>query len=67
MRRQILLADLYRQTGQIEKARAIERDLLARLAVADPDYPRLIELKRRAAASTVAPSTPQALARSPQK
>jgi tetratricopeptide (TPR) repeat protein len=47
MRNQKLMADLYRQDGQVEKARAIERDLLARLAVADPDYPLLVELKQR--------------------
>jgi hypothetical protein len=47
MRDQKLLADLYRQDGQIDKARAIERELLARLAVADPDYPLLVELRQR--------------------
>jgi serine/threonine protein kinase/tetratricopeptide (TPR) repeat protein len=47
MRDQKLLADLYRQDGQVDKARAIERDLLARLAVADPDYPLLVALKQR--------------------
>ena len=46
MRDQKLLADLYREGGQIDKARAIERDLLARLAAADSDYPLLVELKR---------------------
>jgi len=47
VRIQKLLADLYREDGQIDKARAIERELLARLAVADPDYPLLVELKAR--------------------
>lgn len=47
MRDQKLLADLYRQDGQVDKARAIERDLLARLAVADSDFPLLVELKQR--------------------
>jgi serine/threonine protein kinase len=59
MRTQILLADLYRQTQQIDKARAIERGLLAQLAVADPDYPLLVELKRRAADSTAGTATLQ--------
>jgi serine/threonine protein kinase/tetratricopeptide (TPR) repeat protein len=47
MRTQKLLADVYRQTGQFDKARAIERHLLARLAAADDDYPMLLELKAR--------------------
>jgi hypothetical protein len=47
MRDQKLLADLYREDGHVDKTRAIERDLLARLAVADPDYPLLVELKAR--------------------
>lgn len=47
MRDQKLLADLYREDGQIDKAHAIERHLLAQLAVADPDYPLLLELKQR--------------------
>lgn len=48
MRNQKLLADLYRADGQVAGARTIERDLLARLAVADPDYPLLVALKQRA-------------------
>jgi hypothetical protein len=48
MRGQKLLADLYRKDGHVEKAQAIERDLLARLNGADPDYPLLLELQRRA-------------------
>ena len=48
IRIQKLLADLYRQTGQVDKARAIERDLLSALAAADADYPLLVELKKRA-------------------
>src|SRR5262249_39625428 len=48
IRDQKRLADLYRKTGELEKARNIENDLLARLAVADPDYPLLVELKNRA-------------------
>jgi serine/threonine protein kinase len=51
MRTQMLLADLYRQTGRIDQARAIERDLLAALAAADDDYPLLVELKARAGAA----------------
>ena len=48
IRIQKLLADLYRQTGQVDQARAIERDLLSALAAADADYPLLVELKKRA-------------------
>jgi serine/threonine protein kinase len=47
LRTQKLLADLYRQTGETDKARAIERDLLAALAAADDDYPLLVQLKAR--------------------
>jgi DNA-binding winged helix-turn-helix (wHTH) protein len=47
MRTQVLLADLYRRTGRLDEARAIERDLLAALAVADADYPMLVELQKR--------------------
>lgn len=47
MRDQKLLADLYRDDGQIERARLIEQDLLTRLAVADPDFPLLVALKER--------------------
>jgi serine/threonine protein kinase len=65
MRTQILLADLYRETDQIDKARAIERGLLSQLAVADSDYPLLVELRRRAAAATADASTPP-MQRSPQ-
>jgi hypothetical protein len=46
-RNQKLLADLYREDGQVDKARAVEQDLLARLAVADPDYPLLVAVKQR--------------------
>jgi tetratricopeptide (TPR) repeat protein/tRNA A-37 threonylcarbamoyl transferase component Bud32 len=45
IRTQKLLADLYRQTGQVDKARSIERHLLATLSAADDDYPLLVELK----------------------
>jgi tetratricopeptide (TPR) repeat protein len=48
MRTQKLLADVYRQTGQVDKARAIERALLAALAAADADYPLFVELKAKA-------------------
>jgi serine/threonine protein kinase/tetratricopeptide (TPR) repeat protein len=47
MRTQKLLAVLYRQTGQVDRARAIEAHLVAALAAADPDYPLLVELKAR--------------------
>jgi serine/threonine-protein kinase len=47
MRNQKLLADLYREDGQLDKARAVEQDLLARLAVADADYPLLVAVKQR--------------------
>lgn len=47
MRNQKLLADLYREDGQVDKARAIEHGLLTRLAVADQDYPLLVALKQR--------------------
>ena len=40
------LARLYRSVGRVEEARAIEADLLKRLAVADPDHPVLLDLKR---------------------
>jgi tetratricopeptide (TPR) repeat protein len=46
MRTQALLATLYRQNGQLEQARAIERNLLTALAMADADYPLLVELKK---------------------
>jgi tetratricopeptide (TPR) repeat protein/tRNA A-37 threonylcarbamoyl transferase component Bud32 len=47
MRTQKLLADAYRQTGQIDSARVVEHNLLATLAAADDDYPVLVELKAR--------------------
>jgi hypothetical protein len=48
VRTQALLATLYRQNGQLEQARAIERALLEALAMADDDYPLLRELKSMA-------------------
>jgi tetratricopeptide (TPR) repeat protein len=60
MRTEKLLADVYRQTGQADKARVVERKLLSALAAADDDYPLLVELKARAGTasgtSTLAPS-----------
>ncbi len=50
MRTQKLLADLYRETGQIDKARSIERHLLGTLAAADDDNPLLLELNARGGA-----------------
>ena len=46
-RTQHQLADLYRRSGEIDKARTIEADLLAALSHADADHPMLVELKRR--------------------
>jgi len=51
MRTQLLLADIYRIIGQPSKARSIEMNLLSRLAVADADFPLLVELQRRKNAS----------------
>ena len=47
MRCQARLAALYRKVGQIDKAHAIERDLLAELSDADADDALLLELKKR--------------------
>jgi tetratricopeptide (TPR) repeat protein len=41
------LARLYRSVGRVEEARAIEADLLKRLALADADHPILVALKAR--------------------
>lgn len=46
-RTQSQLADLYRKTGQTEKARAIEDKLVASLGAADEDDPLLVELRKR--------------------
>ena len=46
-RNRLDLAVLYRSVGRVEEARAIEADLLKRLALADPDHPMLLELKRQ--------------------
>lgn len=43
------LADLYRAGGRIDDARRIEGDVLAALARAEPDFPLLLELRRRTA------------------
>lgn len=42
------LADLYRTVGRVDEARKIESDLLAALSHAEPDFPLLLELRRRA-------------------
>ncbi len=42
------LADLYRADGRLDDARRIEADLLAALSHAEPDFPLLLELRRRA-------------------
>jgi len=47
IRTQLLLADLYRQAGQLPEARSIERELLGVLATADSDFPPLLELRSR--------------------
>jgi DNA-binding winged helix-turn-helix (wHTH) protein/tetratricopeptide (TPR) repeat protein len=47
MRAQKDLADLYRQAGRTEDARAIEDDLVAALIAADADYPLLVDLNSR--------------------
>ena len=41
------LAQLYREDGQAERARPIEDDLLKFLALADPDYPLLRQIRAR--------------------
>jgi hypothetical protein len=46
MRLRADLSTLYRATGLASEARSIEQDLLARLALADPDFPLLREIKR---------------------
>ena len=45
------VADLLRRTGGIAEAEAIENDLRALLAAADPDFPLLVELRKRTAAA----------------
>jgi tetratricopeptide (TPR) repeat protein len=40
------LAKLYRRAGREEDARAVEAELTKRLALADPDHPILVELRR---------------------
>jgi hypothetical protein len=47
MRTYLLLADAYRQAGRIDKAQAIERDILDALAAADEDFPLLLDVKSR--------------------
>jgi hypothetical protein len=44
------LAGLYHKAGREPEAHAVEDHLLKLLAVADPDYPLLLELKARVAA-----------------
>lgn len=41
------LADLYRTVGRLDDARRIEGDLMAALSHAEPDFPLLVELRRR--------------------
>ena len=42
----LLLAELYRQNGQIEDAEPIETDLAKLLSMADDDFPLLVRLRR---------------------
>jgi tetratricopeptide (TPR) repeat protein len=46
LRNQLQLARLYREVGRAEDARKIERELLNLLALADPNHPILVDLKR---------------------
>ena len=46
LRNQFQLARLYREVGRAEDARKIERELVNLLALADPDNPMLLELRR---------------------
>jgi hypothetical protein len=41
------LADLYRQVGNLRAAETTEAQVRARLALADDDYPLLLELNKR--------------------
>jgi hypothetical protein len=43
------LARLYRKNGQVREAEAVEAQMSKLLALADPDYPLLLELRERAA------------------
>jgi Domain of unknown function (DUF1897) len=52
MRGRAQLAALYRKNGQIREAEAVEAQLLKLLAVADADYPLLLELRGRAGTPT---------------
>jgi hypothetical protein len=47
MQTRLQLADLYRETGALDRARAIEDDLRRLLAVADSDHPILVRLNDR--------------------
>jgi hypothetical protein len=41
------LAELYRQTGRVEEAEAIDAELLKLLAVADREHPVLARIRER--------------------
>ncbi|HEY3205079.1 MAG TPA: hypothetical protein VGL03_15625, partial [Thermoanaerobaculia bacterium] len=46
LRDQFQLARLYREVGRVKDAQKIEGELRSLLALADPDHPMLVELKR---------------------
>lgn len=42
----LLLADLYRQNGQVKDAEPVEKDLAKLLSMADEDFPLLVQLRK---------------------
>ena len=55
-RAQLRLAEVYRLAGRQEEALAIEDELRRYCAYADPDFPILLELEKRARSIPVAPA-----------